>query len=153
MYPVCWTTELIISIGFCAFPFKVFSTIILFASLLASIIIIGPFAAQSDLLSPLVKYGVLTKIATAYVAFELLCFVYGFVSVLFWRLIVIRFFFFCIDVVPAHGGNVEEAKAIAIFGRAFELNKKYENEIENWTYDNTAEFVKASSVISGSAAA
>jgi hypothetical protein len=46
-----------------------------------------------------------------------------------------------IDVLPAHGADTEEAKAIALTGRVFELSKKLENEIENWTRDDTKELV------------
>jgi hypothetical protein len=44
-----------------------------------------------------------------------------------------------IDVVPAHGENIEEAKEIALTGRAFELSKKFDTDIGNWTYEDTQE--------------
>jgi hypothetical protein len=34
-----------------------------------------------------------------------------------------RFFFFFVDVVPAHGDTAEEARAIALMGRTYEINK------------------------------
>jgi len=50
-------------------------------------------------------------------------------------------FLFIIDVVPSHGADDEEAKAIVLRGRAFELEKKFDNEIQDWTYDDTIELV------------
>ena len=92
---------------------RVIVRIILFVAILASILI-GQFAAQSDLFVSPGKYGngTLSKIVIAYVAFELISMVNVFVfTALGWTLN--RLFFFCIGVVPAHGANVEEAKAIA----------------------------------------
>jgi hypothetical protein len=52
-----------------------------------------------------------------------------------------RVFFWLIDVVPAHGTDAEEAHMIALSGRTYELNKKFETDIGNWTYDDTDELL------------
>ena len=36
---------------------------------------------------------------------------------------------------------MEEAHAIVLTGRTYELLKKFENDIQNWSYDDTREFV------------
>ena len=111
-------------------PFRLVTRITFFVVIFVSILI-----AQS------MSYGTLIKIVIAYVAFEAILLVVGtaIYAALGW--VLTRFFFFLIDVVPAHGANAEEAKAIVLTGRAFELSKKFENEIENWTYDDTTELV------------
>jgi hypothetical protein len=46
-------------------------------------------------------------------------------------------------VIPARGANEEEAKNIVVHGRVVWLGKKLDNEIENWTYKDTDDFVSA----------
>src|SRR5262245_60402175 len=70
---------------------------------------------------------VLVKIVIAYVIAELIALVVN--VIIFNGLIrgfIQRAFFWVIDVVPAHGVDAEEARAIVLQGRAFELNKKLE---------------------------
>jgi hypothetical protein len=111
-------------------PFRLTARIIFFATIVVGIVI-----AQAT------TFSIPIKIVIAYASVEaiglvvLLTIVWGMTSVLN------RIFFFLVDVVPAHGDNVQEAKAIALTGRYFELNKKYETDIENWTYEDTNEFV------------
>ena len=111
-------------------PFRLIARIIFFATILVGIVI-----AQAT------TFSIPIKIVIAYASVEaiglvvLLTIVWGMTSVLN------RMFFFLVDVVPAHGDNVQEAKEIALKGRYFELNKKFETDIENWTYEDTNEFV------------
>ncbi len=111
-------------------PFRLVMRITFFVAIIVAILI-----AQST------SFGTLIKIVIAYVAFEAILLVVGtaIYAALGW--VLTRFFFFLIDVVPAHGANAEEAKAIVLTGRAFELLKNLENDIENWTYDDTRELV------------
>jgi hypothetical protein len=98
-------------------------------------IVAAIFIAQSTSYSPLVK------ILIAFVAFQATATVLQLMlSAINW--IIRSIFFGLIDVVPAHGTNAEEALAIVKTGRWFELNKKFETEIENWTLENTDEIVK-----------
>jgi hypothetical protein len=115
-------------------PLRVFAKITYFAVIAASILV-----------AQFTQRGPPIKIAVAYVAFEAISIVL-LISVLIpltW--ILKRFFFFLIDVVPAHGADSEEAKAIVFTGRSFELIKKFETEIENWTFADSAELASRSS--------
>jgi hypothetical protein len=109
-------------------PVRLFARLTYFAIIAVAIMI-----AQST------SYDTLVKVIIGYVSFEgigLIVFLLIF-AVMGWALR--RFFFFLIDVVPAHGADAEEAQAIALTGRAFELNKKFETDIEHWTDSDTAE--------------
>jgi len=114
-----------------ALPFRALSQFVFFAVIFAAVIISQSFFPS---------YSVATRIVIGYAAFEGI----GIVVLLLvlhplaWALK--RLFFFFIDVVPAHGANAEEARQIALNGRIFELNKKIENEIENWSIDDTDEY-------------
>jgi hypothetical protein len=112
-----------------ALPFRLIARIINFATILIGIVI-----AEAT------TFSVPIKIVIAYVSFEAI----GLVLLLtvYWVMtsVLNRIFFFIVDVVPAHGANAQEAKTIALTGRAFELNKKFETDIENWTYEDTDEF-------------
>ena len=109
-------------------PIRLIARIIYFA-----LILIGIVIAQ------LTSFSIPIKIVIAYVSMEAI----GIVTFLFINTalasVLNRIFFFLIDVVPAHGVNAEEAKAIALMGRSFELTKKFDTDIENWTYEDTDE--------------
>jgi hypothetical protein len=65
----------------------------------------------------------------------------------FWRLVfaaIRKLFFFVVDVLPAHGANTDEAKAVVLLGDLFLLNKKLENEIENWTEEDSRRLLSQS---------
>jgi hypothetical protein len=111
-------------------PFRVAAKLTFFVLIVVSIGI-----AQSTTSAPPIK------ILIAYAAFELILLVLGLVafSIISWALN--RVFFFLIDVVPAHGANHVEAREIALAGRAFELSKKFETQIENWSDEDTTELV------------
>ena len=116
-----------------ALPFRLIARIMYFAT-----IFVGIGIAQFT------SFSIPIKIVIAYVSFEAI----GLVLLLtvYWGMtsVLNRIFFFIVDVVPAHGANAQEAKAIALTGRAFELNKKLEADIENWTYEDTDEYVSLS---------
>jgi hypothetical protein len=85
------------------------------------------------------SYGTLAKIVIAYSLWELI------LLVLVW---VFRFFLGCVKriifktvtVIPAIGGDAEEAQFVVLYGpRYFSLEKKLRNEIENWTPADTKE--------------
>jgi hypothetical protein len=87
------------------------------------------------------SYSPLIKGVIAYAGFQLF-WIFG-----FWLLfipftyVIKRIFFWVIDVVPAHGADAEEAMAVARLGPAFELNKKFDHDIEHWTEQDTNAFV------------
>src|SRR6266498_2881696 len=86
-------------------------------------------------------FRAIAKIAMAYLVMEGIALALSLVvwKGLFWA--IKSTFFWLVDVVPSHGANIDEAHAIVLTGRAFELNKKFENEIENWTFDDTREMI------------
>lgn len=87
------------------------------------------------------SYSALVKIIIAYLLFEIIGII---VFQVIWALAVWAFkraFFWLIDVVPAHGADHEEAQAIALYGRRFELAKKFAYDIANWTPEDTYEYV------------
>jgi hypothetical protein len=76
----------------------------------------------------------------AYVSFELILIIVS----LLWLIplgSVKGVFFWLIDVVPARGADQIEAREIAEKGRIVWLAKKLNSDIENWTYDDTKDFV------------
>ncbi len=111
-------------------PFQIVGKIIFFAVILAAILF-----AQST------SYSKPVKIVIAFVCAEAAMLV----AVFIWNKFVVgawyRIFFFLIDVVPAHGADAEEARAIALLGRGYELSKKFGRDIGNWTYADTSELV------------
>ena len=108
-------------------PFMVINYLIVFLAIFVAVLI-----AQST------SYGVLIKILIAYVALEAMLVVLGITQDLLGSALN-RLFFFFIDVVPAHGANAAQAKAIVFMGRYFELSKKLENDIKNFTYEDALE--------------
>jgi hypothetical protein len=50
-------------------------------------------------------------------------------------------FFWIVDVVPARGEDISEAKEIVRKGPAIWLSKKIYNHIDEWTLDDTEAFV------------
>jgi hypothetical protein len=110
-------------------PFSVVAKLLFFVYIVVAILI-----AQST------GYNVLLKIVIAYVAFEAI----GLLMSLIWLIVYWAFkraFFWLIDIVPAHGANATEARAIVEGGRATELDLKFEQDIGNWTPEDTGEFV------------
>jgi hypothetical protein len=96
--------------------------------------------AMSILIAQITSFNPLIKIVLAYVLFELIAMIF----LVMWGILdagLGRFFFWLIDVVPAHGQNAEEAKAIALKGRIAELDKKLWSDIANWTLEDTEEYV------------
>ena len=110
---------------------------------LAQALIWHSSAAIAALLAHLqFTYPPLIKGVIAYGGFQLF-WIFG-----FWLLfipftyVIKRIFFWVIDVVPAHGANAEEAMAVATIGPAYELNKKFDHDIEHWTAQDTSAFVE-----------
>jgi hypothetical protein len=111
-------------------PFRIAGKIIFYLTVAASIVV-----------AQLTPYGPLAKIPIAFVAMELMSWVLvGIIWKAVYRLVVDAFFW-TVDVIPAHGANADEARAIALTGRAFEIAKKFDREIENWTHDDTLKLV------------
>jgi hypothetical protein len=52
-----------------------------------------------------------------------------------------KIFFWMVDVMPARGENTEEAKEIVRKGRYIWLEKKMSNHIDEWTFEDTSDFV------------
>lgn len=113
-------------------PFRLFTWIIYFGVLLVAI-----WIAEAT------SYSKPIKIVIAYACFEA-----GLLIVhLSWWLVWWSFakvFFWLIDVVPAHGADVEAGRAIVLQGRTYELNKKLETDIGNWTEADTHELISRS---------
>jgi hypothetical protein len=89
------------------------------------------------------EYPPLAQIVVAYLAMEGL----SLIASILW-LIVITWpvetaFFWLIDVVPSRGEDLEEAKEIVRKGPVVWLVKKMTNDIGNWTYEDTQQFIKA----------
>jgi hypothetical protein len=83
------------------------------------------------------------KIVVAFVAMQVMAAIN---KVIIWRWIYtsLRYiFFWFIDVVPAHGADATEARAIVLFGRSVELHKKLTTQIERWTDKDTEELVSS----------
>jgi hypothetical protein len=81
------------------------------------------------------------QMVIAYVAFEGM----GIVLVILWTILIIlpvdKMFFWIVDVIPARGENIEEAKEIVRKGPAIWLTKKMTNHIDEWTFEDTDAFV------------
>jgi hypothetical protein len=84
--------------------------------------------------------GTLIRIIIAYLVFEVI----SLLLMPIWALTVWMFkhgFFWLIDVTPAHGSTEEEAKDIVIRGRVAELERKLKTDVNNWTLEDTDEFI------------
>jgi hypothetical protein len=81
------------------------------------------------------------QMVIAYVAFEGM----GIVLVILWTLLIIlpvdKMFFWIVDVIPARGENIEEAKEIVRKGPAIWLTKKMTDHIDERTFEDTDAFV------------
>ena len=86
-------------------------------------------------------YQPLLQMIVAYVAFEGM----GIVFSILWLVLITwpvdKIFFWMVDVVPARGENTEEAKEIVRKGRYIWLQKKMSNHIDEWTFEDTSDFV------------
>jgi hypothetical protein len=87
-------------------------------------------------------YHVLVQMVVAYLAFEAIILVFN----LLWTVVIVnpyaKVFFWVIDVVPSRGKNTEEANSIARLGPIVWLMKKFENDIEHWTDEDTDALAK-----------
>ena len=80
------------------------------------------------------------EIVVGFVAFEAIGFLlFIILSIIGWPFQ--RMFFWLIDVVPARGGNSEEAKNIARYGKVIWLDKKLTSDIDGWSSEDTEELV------------
>jgi hypothetical protein len=84
----------------------------------------------------------LFQIVVAYVAMEGISLIFSIVWMLLIMWPIQKVFFWLIDVVPSRGADMEEAHAIVEHGPIIWLSKKLMNDIENWTWDDTDQFVK-----------
>jgi hypothetical protein len=84
----------------------------------------------------------LLQMVVAYVAFELMLWVF----IWLWAFLIAKpvgkVLFWIIDVIPSRGENAEEAKLILTVGPMIWLSKKFTNDIENWTDGDNEEFAK-----------
>jgi hypothetical protein len=90
--------------------FRLINRIMLFA-----LIFVGVAIAE------LTSYSIPIKIVIAYVSVEAIGIVVYLIVTRGLASLLNRFFF--VDVVPAHGDTAEEARAIALMGRTYEINK------------------------------
>jgi hypothetical protein len=84
----------------------------------------------------------LIQIVVAYVAMEGITLVFAIVWMLLIAWPIEKVFFWVIDVVPSKGADMEEAQAIARNGPIVWLSTKLMNDIENWTHEDSYEFIK-----------
>lgn len=56
---------------------------------------------------------------------------------------LLKCFFWIIDVIPSKGADATEAREIVKNGRLVWLSKKFNRDIENWTDEDTEEFASA----------
>jgi len=113
----------------------------------------GPFRALAALSMPVIiiasilaanaaAYGLLGRVSLAVGLLFMFLVVYWII----FALVVWAFdwiFFWLIDVVPAHGSDLEQAEQIVRSGRAAELAIKLVRDSQNWTAENTAELYKS----------
>jgi hypothetical protein len=84
----------------------------------------------------------LIKIVIAYVVFEIIMIVVQIVfGIISW--ILRKAFFWTVDVIPAQGSDMTEAREVVLMGPIVLLSKKLTTEIENWTHEGTAAFTAA----------
>jgi hypothetical protein len=81
------------------------------------------------------------QIIVAYLAFEAMFLVFGILWLLLITWPVDKIFFWIVDVVPARGEDISEAKEIVRRGPAIWLTKKMTNHIDEWTFEDTDAFV------------
>lgn len=87
-------------------------------------------------------YGFLIRFVIAYVSMELIAMLFGLVYFLvMW--IFSTVFFWTVDVIPARGAHQEEARTVVQQGPVYWLGLKLEREIQEWTREDTREFVSA----------
>jgi hypothetical protein len=87
-------------------PFRLVARIIYFAAIFAGVAI-----------AQLTSFSIPIKIVIAYVSMEAIGIAVYLIVSLGLSSVLNRLFFFLVDVVPAHGTNADEAKAIALMGR------------------------------------
>jgi hypothetical protein len=86
-------------------------------------------------------YPPLGQMIVAYVAFEAMLLVFSMLWLLLITWPVDKIFFWVVDVMPARGENTEEAKEIARKGAFIWLTKKMTYHIDEWTFEDTSDFV------------
>ncbi len=114
-------------------PFRIVQRFTFFA-----IIFVAIYIAQQT------SFNLGIKIVLAFVAMQVMAAIN---QMIIWRRIytfLTHIFFWVIDVVPAHGADATEARAIVLLGRSVELNKKLATQIEEWTDKDTEELVSTS---------
>jgi hypothetical protein len=87
-------------------------------------------------------YPVIAQIIIGYVAMEGIALIASLVLILLITWPLESIFFWLIDVVPSRGEDVEEAKEIVRRGPIVWLMKKLLNHIDDWTYQDSHDFVK-----------
>jgi hypothetical protein len=112
------------------FPFRLIARLAFFV-----IVVIAILIARWTEYSPLIQ------IVVAYVTMEAIAMVF----VALWALLVSwpiqKIFFWLVDVMPSRGENDEEAKEVVCKGQIIWLSKKLSFDIDNWTFEDTDNFV------------
>jgi hypothetical protein len=83
----------------------------------------------------------LLQMIVAYVVFEAMLLVFNVLWLFLIMLPLEKIFFWLVDVIPARGEDTEEAKEIVRKGRAIWLTKKMTNHIDEWTFEDTNDYV------------
>ena len=98
--------------------------------------------AAGILIARYTEYPPLAQIVIGYLAMEGIALVASIIWLLLITWPIDKIFFWLIDVVPSRGENIDEAKEIVRRGPLIWLTKKLLNHIDDWSYDDTDEFVK-----------
>jgi len=112
-------------------PFRIAVRLVFFITI-AIAIIIGNWTG----------YPPLARIVIAYVTFEALFLIVTFLWMFLIAMPLEKVLFWIIDVIPSRGANQEEAREVVRHGPVAWLGKKFMNDIENWSIEDTEEFAK-----------
>lgn len=112
-------------------PFRIFFWILFFVIVFLSVVI-------AFRISTVFLY----RIIIAFFLMEIINFIFVYLlSILMFNFIK-KIFFWIVDVVPSYGSNPEEAEMVVLIGgKLFQLVTKLNNEIENWTDNDTCAFI------------
>jgi hypothetical protein len=83
----------------------------------------------------------IVQMIVAYAAFEGMLLIFSMLWLFIITLPVDKIFFWLVDVIPARGEDIEEAKEIVRKGPAIWLTKKMTDHIDEWTFEDTNAFV------------
>jgi hypothetical protein len=105
----------------------------------------GPYLAA--VVSPLLvqaflpRYPLIVKFLVAFLGAEIAISIPFALLIAGVKHLLLKLFFWIVDVVPAHGADEEEARRVVLQGPAYALVRKFERDIGAWTEADTDRFV------------